>query len=117
MADPSILDRLFEVVLQRRRERPSGSYVTKLLEGGLPAVGAKVREEAEELVEAAAAGDADHVAHEAADLVFHAWVLLAAADVPPERVYAVLEGRFGVGGLEEKARRRTPGDRGGAGAC
>jgi hypothetical protein len=33
------------------------------------------------------------------------WVLLGALDVAPQDVYAVLEGRFGIGGLAEKAAR------------
>lgn len=105
MGASDILDRLFDVVEQRRRERPERSYVVSLLDGGVPAIGAKVREEAGELVEAAAEGDREHTAREAADLVFHTWVLLAAADCSPADVYRELERRFGVGGLEEKAAR------------
>jgi phosphoribosyl-ATP pyrophosphohydrolase len=105
MGGAQILDRLFGVILQRRRERPSGSYVVRLLEGGDEAIAAKLREESEEVIEAAASRDADHTAREIADLLFHTWVLMAAADVTPESVYAVLEERFGTGGLIEKARR------------
>ncbi len=35
----------------------------------------------------------DHLAHEAADLLYHLFVLLASADVTPSAVYAVLERR------------------------
>jgi phosphoribosyl-ATP pyrophosphohydrolase len=105
MAGPDILERLGAVIDQRRRERPAGSYVVQLLDGGSDAVAAKLREESEELIEAAAAGDAAHTAHEAADLLFHAWVLLAQAGVERGAVYAELERRFGTGGLEEKASR------------
>jgi len=73
-------------------------------------VAAKLREECEELIEAAARGDARHSAHEAADLLFHVWVLLGALELPPERVYAELERRFGTGGLEEKAARGAGGE-------
>jgi phosphoribosyl-ATP pyrophosphohydrolase len=105
MSGARILDRLFSVIEQRRRDRPEGSYVVKLLEGGDAAIAAKIREESEEVIEAAASRDADHTAREVADLLFHTWVMMAAADVSPERVYAVLEERFGTGGLVEKARR------------
>ena len=105
MANPEILERLASVIAQRDRDRPEGSYVTTLLEGGASAVAAKVREESEELVEAAASRDAGHTAHEAADLLFHVFVLLREAGVEPAAVYAELEKRFGTGGLVEKARR------------
>lgn len=105
MARADVLDRLFDVIEIRRRERPVGSYVVQLLAGGVPAIAAKVREEAEEVIEAATARDPDRIAHEVADLVFHTWVLMAHADVRPEQVYSVLEERFGIGGLVEKAAR------------
>ena len=53
----------------------------------------------------AAGADPTHTAEELADLIFHSWVLIAQAGVEPAAVYAVLEARFGVGGLVEKAGR------------
>ncbi len=105
MGEAEILDRLFRVIETRRRERPEGSYVVQLLDGGLEAIAAKVREEAEETIEAAAGSDGDHTAREVADLLFHTWVLLAASGLEPRDVYGVLEERFGIGGLDEKAAR------------
>jgi phosphoribosyl-ATP pyrophosphohydrolase len=112
MATSEILDRLAEVIEERRRERPEGSYVTTLLDGGLPAIAAKVREESEELIEAAAENDADHTAHEAADLLFHVFVMLAEAGVEPSAVYAELDRRFGTGGLVEKRLRNQSSNEG-----
>ena len=105
MTGPEILDRVYAVIRERKRERPAGSYVVQLLDGGVGAIGAKVREESAELLDAVGRPDAGQIAHEAADLLFHVWVLLGAVDVPPARVYEVLERRFGVGGLTEKAAR------------
>ncbi len=105
MSRAEILDRVYDVILARRRERPADSYVVRLLDGGHEAIAAKIREEAEELIEAAAGDDAGHVAHEAADLLFHTLVLLGSVDVSPARAWAELEGRFGTGGLAEKAAR------------
>jgi len=93
------------VVGERRGASPERSYTSRLLAGGVPAIGAKVTEEAEELVRAAAAESADRVVSEAADLVYHVLVLLASRDVPLSRVEEELAGRFGVSGLEEKAAR------------
>ena len=101
----TILDQLFEVIRSRRAERPPGSYVVSLLDGGWAAIEAKVREEAGEVVAAAKDESDAALAHEAADLLFHLWVLLASRGVEPEDVYAELGRRFGLSGLEEKAAR------------
>jgi phosphoribosyl-ATP pyrophosphohydrolase len=107
MGRAEVLDRLFDVIESRRRDRPAGSYVAALLTEGLPAIAAKVREEGEEVIEAATAADRTGIAQEVADLLFHTWVLMAHGDVRPEQVYAVLEDRFGIGGLVEKASRES----------
>ncbi|MBW2273183.1 MAG: phosphoribosyl-ATP diphosphatase [Deltaproteobacteria bacterium] len=105
MGEAEILDRLFGVIRERAEQRPEGSYVVQLLDGGLPRIAAKLREETEELIEAAGEDDRDHTAREAADLLFHVWVLLGAAGLSPDDVYGVLGERFGIGGLAEKATR------------
>ncbi len=103
MSSFEVLERLEEVIDQRRREKPSGSYVVELLSGGEPAIAAKIREEAAELIDAA--GDSEATVHEAADLLFHTLVLLGARKVPLREVCVLLEKRFGIGGLAEKAAR------------
>ena len=109
-----ILDRLYEIVVARREQRPDGSYVARLLERGWETIAAKVREEAEEVVLAARDESDEALAHEVADLLFHVWVLMASRGVEPPAIYAELTRRFGIGGLEEKASRmektRTLGD-------
>jgi phosphoribosyl-ATP pyrophosphohydrolase len=114
MSREDVLPRLIELIGERQRLRPSNSYVVSLLDGGVDAIGAKVREEAEELIEAAAANDPDHSAREAADLLFHVCVLLTHAGVSFEAVLSILESRFGTSGLEEKASR---GNTEGGGEC
>ncbi len=100
-----VFERLEQVIRERRRTRPERSYVVRLLDGGAAAIGAKVTEEAAELVEAAASGDAAAVAHEAADLFFHAMVLLASSGVDLSAVRGELERRSGTSGLDEKESR------------
>lgn len=116
MTRAPVLERLWEVIEARRRERPAGSYVVSLLDGGPAAAAAKVREEAEELCRAVLAEGPEARVHEAADLLFHTWVLLAAAEPPvePGAVFAELERRFGTGGLAEKAARDAGGSGSGA---
>lgn len=104
-APSQVLDRLFEVIESRRAERPTGSYVVSLLEGGLPVITEKVREEADEVVRAALGESDEALAHEVADLVFHVFVLLAARGIEPEAAYRELARRFGIGGLAEKTAR------------
>src|SRR6056297_1692440 len=93
-----ILDRLFEVIRARAAERPPGRYVVSLLDGGWDAIEAKVREEAGEVGAAARVESDAALTHEAADLLFHLWVLLASRNVEPADVYAELGRRFGLGG-------------------
>jgi phosphoribosyl-ATP pyrophosphohydrolase/phosphoribosyl-AMP cyclohydrolase len=59
----------------RARERPAGSYTVELLDDP-PRIGAKVREEADEVARAAAAEDDARVDEEAADVLYHLAVLL-----------------------------------------
>jgi phosphoribosyl-ATP pyrophosphohydrolase/phosphoribosyl-AMP cyclohydrolase len=72
---------LWRTVSERALERPSGSYVVSLLDAGVARCAQKVGEEAVEAAVAAVAGDRDALVGEAADLVFHLYVLLAAAGV------------------------------------
>ncbi len=99
------LETLWETIAARVAARPAGSYTTRLLDGGVDAVGRKVTEEATEVLLAAkddataeaAGADRDAtraaVAGEAADLVYHALVLLAERGLPPAEVLAVLRTR------------------------
>jgi phosphoribosyl-ATP pyrophosphohydrolase len=89
---------------------PTGSYTSQLFAGGLDKIGAKINEEAGEVIEAAREpGDEGraHLVREAADLLFHLMVLLAQRDTRLDEVEAELGRRFGVSGLEEKASRPT----------
>lgn len=111
MSDPHWADplaRLSETLADRARHRPAGSYTTKLMEGGAPAIGAKIREEAEELIEAAEeTGESgrEHFVYEAADLLYHNMVLLAWRGVSIDEVAAELACREGTSGLVEKQQR------------
>ena len=100
-----ILEQLMEVLRQRRNADPDNSYVASLYRDGIPAVTAKITEEAAETVEAAE-DDAEHLVHEVADLWFHSLVLLALRDLDARDVLEELQRRFGTSGLEEKARRK-----------
>jgi phosphoribosyl-ATP pyrophosphohydrolase/phosphoribosyl-AMP cyclohydrolase len=69
---------LWRTISERALERPEGSYTASLLEAGIGACARKVGEEAVELAVAALDEPDDRVVEEAADLVYHLYVLLAA---------------------------------------
>ena len=104
--DPLV--RLMQTLQERATNRPAGSYTTKLMDGGPEKIGKKIREEAEELIEAASEeGDAgrEHFVYEAGDLIYHAMVLLAWKGVDLSEVANELGRREGTSGLVEKASR------------
>lgn len=69
---------LWRTVSARALERPAGSYTSGLLDAGVGACARKVGEEAVELSVAALDESDERVVEEAADLVYHLYVLLAA---------------------------------------
>jgi phosphoribosyl-ATP pyrophosphohydrolase len=103
----TVLARLEAVIAARRSADPKASYTAVLLAD--PARAAKkFGEEAVETVIAAVQGDADALAAESADLLYHWLVLLAAAGVSTDAVAEKLTAREGRSGLEEKASRSNP---------
>ena len=109
----AVFERLMAVILDRKARPSDNSYTAILLAGGVEKIGGKVMEEAAEAAAAAAepgeAGRA-HLVHEAADVLYHLFVLLAARNVPLADVEAELARRFGTSGLEEKASRARRAD-------
>jgi phosphoribosyl-ATP pyrophosphohydrolase len=109
MAESEIMTALMNVINDRKTSPPAEpSYVVSLLRGGVAKIGAKIVEEAAEVVAAGGeSGDAgrDHLIKEAADLVFHLIVLLGHRDVAWREVEAELARRFGVSGIVEKQSR------------
>jgi phosphoribosyl-AMP cyclohydrolase / phosphoribosyl-ATP pyrophosphohydrolase len=69
---------LWRTISERALERPEGSYTASLLDAGVGACARKVGEEAVELAVAALDEPDERVVEEAADLVYHLYVLLAA---------------------------------------
>ena len=83
---------LERTVEQRRSADPGDSYTAALL--AEPArLGAKVREEAEEVARAAAGESDERVAEEAADVLYHLDVLLASRGLSVSDAFEVLNGR------------------------
>lgn len=104
-----VLHLLEGVIASRRGESADRSYTSRLLAGGVAVTGAKVTEEADELVRAATNESDGRVVAEAADLVYHVLVLLACRGLSLDDVAAELARRFGTSGLAEKASRQGRG--------
>jgi phosphoribosyl-ATP pyrophosphohydrolase/phosphoribosyl-AMP cyclohydrolase len=86
---------LWRTVVERVRDRPEGSYTASLAEAGIERCAQKLGEEAVEAAVAAVAGDG-RLAEEAADLLYHLYVLLAVAGVDVADVEDVLARRAEV---------------------
>jgi phosphoribosyl-ATP pyrophosphohydrolase/phosphoribosyl-AMP cyclohydrolase len=84
---------VLERTIDDRRTNPTAeSYTAKLL-ADPPAIGEKVREEAEEVTRAAAGESDDRVREEAADVLYHLAVLLASRGLSFEDAFEELNGR------------------------
>jgi phosphoribosyl-ATP pyrophosphohydrolase len=96
---------LADAIARRRGESPDQSYTARLLSQGVEKCAKKFGEEAVELALASVKQDKAHITAEAADVLYHLVVLLAACEVPLSSVMDELERRKGVSGLAEKAAR------------
>ena len=101
MADERFLAQLWATIESRKADESASQSYTRQLLANPPKIRRKIIEEAYEVNEAhqalmAGHDSKDHLAHEAADLVYHLLVLLASVDVTPSEVYSVLERRHQV---------------------
>lgn len=92
-APAAFLSELDALVAQRERERPAGSYTTRLFEDGVRRIAQKVGEEGVETALAAVAQDEVALLGESADLLFHLTVLLRARGLSLQDAIAVLQHR------------------------
>jgi phosphoribosyl-ATP pyrophosphohydrolase len=99
------LDRLAATIQSRKGADPESSWTAKLLSKGPEKCAEKFGEEAVEAIIEAVKGDRDKLTAEAADVLYHLLVMLAARDVRLDQVLAELERREGTSGLAEKAAR------------
>jgi len=109
---PQPLDKLERTIADRAAHPNEKSYTSQLLAGGVEKIGAKIVEEAAEVVEAAdepGEPGREHFVREIGDLVYHLMVLMRHKNCSLADLEAELARRFGVSGLEEKAVRKTKG--------
>ncbi|MDR5652301.1 phosphoribosyl-ATP diphosphatase [Ruixingdingia sedimenti] len=101
----STLDRLAATIAARKGADPDSSWTAKLLAKGPEKCAEKFGEEAIEAIIEAVKGDRARLTAEAADVIYHLLVMLAARDVTLADVLAELERREGTSGIAEKAAR------------
>ncbi|MFN3576016.1 MAG: phosphoribosyl-ATP diphosphatase [Tabrizicola sp.] len=99
------LQRLAATIAARKGADPETSWTAKLLSRGPEKCAEKFGEEAVEAIIEAVKGDRARLTAEAADVLYHLLVMLAARDVTLDEVLAELERREGTSGIAEKAGR------------
>jgi phosphoribosyl-ATP pyrophosphohydrolase len=99
------LDRLAATIKARKSADPDSSWTAKLLAKGPEKCAEKFGEEAIEAIIAAVKNDRENLTNEAADVLYHLLVMLAARDISLADVLAELDKREGTSGIAEKAAR------------
>jgi phosphoribosyl-ATP pyrophosphohydrolase len=100
-----ILHDLAATIEARKRADPESSWTAKLLAKGPEKCAEKFGEEAVEAIIEAVKNDKDGLTAEAADVLYHLLVMLAARDVALDDVLEELARRQGLSGIAEKAAR------------
>ncbi len=104
-AEPNALTRLAATIASRKGADPDSSWTAKLFAKGPEKCAEKFGEEAVEAIIEAVKGDREKLTAEAADVLYHLLVMLAARDISLDQVLAELERREGTSGIAEKAAR------------
>ena len=99
------LTRLAATIATRKGADPESSWTAKLLAQGPEKCAEKFGEEAVEAIIEAVKGDRAKLTAEAADVLYHLLVMLAARDVALQDVLNELDTRAGTSGLAENAAR------------
>ncbi len=105
IADSGVLEGLFEVIKSRHGHSPESSYTARLLARGRGEIARKLGEEATETIVAALSEGDNEVIAESADLLYHLLVLWSEMDIDPADVWAELQRREGISGIDEKNSR------------
>ncbi|SFG17944.1 phosphoribosyl-ATP diphosphatase [Sulfitobacter dubius] len=100
------LDDLYATILSRKEADPSSSWTAQLLAKGPEKCAEKFGEEAVEAIIEAVKNDPKGLTSEAADVLYHLLVMLAARDVPLSDVLDELARRQSTSGIAEKAARK-----------
>lgn len=88
-----IIDELYAVILDRKKNPQTDSYVSTLFSSGERRILEKIEEESLEVIDSAKTGSKEETVHEVADLLFHLLVLLGFKDISPADIEEELKKR------------------------
>lgn len=91
-----MLDELFAIIENRKKQMPSGSYTRSLFEGGEDLILRKVGEESLEVILASKSEGSQRLIEESADLIYHLFVLLAHKGLSLSQVKEELSSRHKI---------------------
>ena len=100
-----ILERLDLTIQRKTTESPNKSHTAKLLKKGTEKCAEKFGEEAIELIVASVKKKKKEIIGEAADTLYHMFVLLRSKNISINEVLIELASREGISGIEEKRKR------------
>ena len=100
-----ILERLDLTIQRKITESPNKSHTAKLLKKGTEKCAEKFGEEAIELIVASVKKKKKEIIGEAADTLYHMFVLLRSKNISINEVLTELAFREGISGIEEKRKR------------
>ena len=100
-----ILERLDITIQGKTTESPNKSHTAKLLKKGTEKCAEKFGEEAVELIVASIKKKKKEIIGEAADTLYHMFVLLRSKNISINEVLSELASREGISGIEEKRKR------------
>ncbi len=88
------LTKLQDLIENRKKTMPDGSYTTSLFHDGINRIAQKVGEEAVELIIESKDNNPELFLNEAADLLYHYMVLLTAKGYRIDQVVEILKKRY-----------------------
>lgn len=91
-----IIEELYTIIEDRKKNRPSNSYISSLFKEGKDRIIQKFGEEAVETIIASKGRDKKRIVEEVADVWFHVLVLMAALEIAPKDVLSELSERRGI---------------------
>ena len=100
-----ILERLDLTIQGKTTASPNKSHTAKLLKKGTEKCAEKFGEEAIELIVASVKKKKEEIIGEAADTLYHMFVLLRSKNISINEVLTELASREGISGIEEKRKR------------
>ncbi len=96
-----VIDRLYDVIVSRRKHPNDESYVSSLMQKGQDRILKKITEEAGEVILGSKNLDKSEIIAETTDLLFHVLIVLGYHEISPQEIYHELANRYGISGYKK----------------